>query len=253
MDFKHAFKPYIEHPETGGDAVLFFDDKAVILKDKFSKSFRHYLIIPRDLKVTYQHPLDVFQNNQQLYDGVKSYVSQVKELIVDEFIKFGLVGFDKYDKLNYHTFKNTFIKAGVHSIPSLSNLHIHVISSDFNLDKMKNKKHYNSFTTKFFVDFEDLSPVMESNHHQVGFLDHQSGSESGSNDSYDESDNEQNNEAKILSMQKFERDEKVLMNIIKTSPLTCTYCGRKFGNRFKELKAHLGDEFGKKFSIGPCI
>jgi aprataxin len=34
----------------------------------------------------------------------------------------------------------------------ISQLHMHVISKDFNSESLKNKKHWNSFTTEFFID-----------------------------------------------------------------------------------------------------
>uniref|UniRef100_A0A7S1MSE6 Aprataxin C2HE/C2H2/C2HC zinc finger domain-containing protein n=1 Tax=Neobodo designis TaxID=312471 RepID=A0A7S1MSE6_NEODS len=40
---------------------------------------------------------------------------------------------------------------GFHSMPSLPPLHMHVISLDLLSATLKNKKHYNSFTTKFFL------------------------------------------------------------------------------------------------------
>jgi aprataxin len=35
-------------------------------------------------------------------------------------------------------------------------LHLHVISQDFNSPSLKNKKHWNSFTSAFFLDSVDV-------------------------------------------------------------------------------------------------
>ncbi|GJJ67721.1 aprataxin [Entomortierella parvispora] len=43
-------------------------------------------------------------------------------------------------------------KMGFHIVPSLVQLHLHVISQDFCSASLKNKKHWNSFTTSFFVE-----------------------------------------------------------------------------------------------------
>ena len=41
--------------------------------------------------------------------------------------------------------------AGFHAVPSMRQLHLHLISLDFDSDALKNKKHFNSFTTDFLV------------------------------------------------------------------------------------------------------
>lgn len=41
-------------------------------------------------------------------------------------------------------------KIGYHMSPSMQRLHLHVISTDFNSDYLKTKKHWNSFNTEFF-------------------------------------------------------------------------------------------------------
>lgn len=43
---------------------------------------------------------------------------------------------------------------GFHSIPSMRHLHLHVISKDYDSPCLKHKKHWNSFTTRFFLDVD---------------------------------------------------------------------------------------------------
>jgi aprataxin len=38
---------------------------------------------------------------------------------------------------------------------------MHVISQDFISPSLKNKKHWNSFTTKFFIDVEEIEGILE--------------------------------------------------------------------------------------------
>lgn len=52
------------------------------------------------------------------------------------------------------------IVVGVHSVPSMHHLHVHVMSRDMHSEKMKHRKHYLSFTTEFFVPLEDF-PLSE--------------------------------------------------------------------------------------------
>ena len=150
MSFRDAFQKYIDHPERH-DIVLFHDQNVIIIKDMFPKSTRHLLVIPRNRQVTKTHPLDAFCTDypeftgHELYNMVLGYVEKAKDLIIDELFRYSNVN----DKSQLLEFRNTFIKAGVHSIPSLNNLHVHVITQDFHSPRMRNKKHYNSFTTKF--------------------------------------------------------------------------------------------------------
>lgn len=45
-------------------------------------------------------------------------------------------------------------RAGFHAIPSLNPLHLHFISQDFDSPFLKNKKHYLSFNTPFFLSLD---------------------------------------------------------------------------------------------------
>lgn len=45
-------------------------------------------------------------------------------------------------------------KIGYHAEPSMQQVHLHVISTDFHSPALKNKKHWNSFTTEFFIPHE---------------------------------------------------------------------------------------------------
>lgn len=232
MSFKYALLKYITHPQN--HQVLFYDDNATIIQDAFPKSYRHYLVLPRDLGLTVKHPLDAFKN-PNTYDEVSFYVEKAKQMLVESAVESKLIPDLEFDRKK---FKNLFVKAGVHSIPSMSNLHIHVISQDFNLARMKNKKHYNSFATDFFVEFEKLDPGDGDSKRQ---------------DYLDPLDSESDWEIDDLQMDKerkstkLERDIKVLEGYIKDTPLKCVYCQKLFGNKFSLLKAHLTEEFGRRF------
>lgn len=52
-------------------------------------------------------------------------------------------------------------KIGFHSVPSMIQLHLHVISKDFASISLKNKKHWNSFTTSFFRLYDDVVEELE--------------------------------------------------------------------------------------------
>lgn len=223
MSFVNALQAYIDHPEKHEEFVVYNDNEVVIIRDMYPKALRHYLIIPKSLDITHVHPLEVFQGDPVLYDSMSNYINICKDLITNDLISKGYL---PDTKLSTEEFKNTFILVGVHSIPSLRNLHIHVITKDFYSSKLKNKKHYNSFNTPFFVSFDKIEDVINSQ------LD---------NDSDLETDNEP-------SCNFLERDKLKLTNIIKNTPLICSYCKKSFGNKFQSLKIHLEQEFYNKFS-----
>lgn len=51
-------------------------------------------------------------------------------------------------------------RVGFHAVPSMRQLHLHVISQDFQSDHLKVKKHWNSFTTEFFRDFDEVRRLL---------------------------------------------------------------------------------------------
>ena len=62
------------------------------------------------------------------------------------------------DLISKDYFINIFLKVGVRSVPLIKkNLYIHVITKDFHSIKLKNKKQYNSFNTRFLIEYYQLS------------------------------------------------------------------------------------------------
>lgn len=236
MSFRYALGTYITNPKQ--DLVVFHDDDYIIMKDAYPKALRHYLVLPRAESLTYKHPVDGMADSKVYYE-TEEYVEKAKDMIVADLVKEGYVEDSLIAK---EKFRNTFIRAGVHSVPSMAHLHIHVITQDFYLERMKNKRHYNSFTTLFFIDFldlrpairtDDLSPDSDADSHSDGLL-----------------------EGLMMSRPPKEKKARPARNldysskekILRTSPLKCVYCGKTFGNQFKALKEHLAGEFSQKIS-----
>lgn len=240
MSFRDAFQKYIDHPEKH-DIVQYYDDNVIIIKDSFPKAIRHLLVIPRNPKVSKTHPLDAFNRNyneytgEELYELVLSYVEKAKDMIIDELFKVS----NMKDKSQLGEFRNNFIRAGIHSIPSLSNLHIHVITQDFHSVRLKNKKHYNSFTTKFFVPFQELDPLKNAEYWHLSKFREESDDEESDHSSLNET------QSKFIS---HERSKEVNESIIKNTPFKCTSCSATFGNLMVKLKDHLKGEFTKRYS-----
>jgi aprataxin len=52
-------------------------------------------------------------------------------------------------------------RLGFHSIPSMAQLHLHIITNDFNSEWLKTKKHWNSFTSPFFLSLDDVIVTLQ--------------------------------------------------------------------------------------------
>ncbi|CAH2354857.1 aprataxin-like protein [[Candida] railenensis] len=275
MSFRDALQTYLDNPERHKDQVLWSNEDVVIIRDLYPKSTFHYLILPK--LHTHEHPLYAFKENEIFYREVENYVKLTKEILRQNLNKH-----DAFAKLDGENFINTFLKVGVHSIPSLKNLHIHVISKDFHSPRLKNKKHYNSFNTDFFVDFEKLCPYPRQNSEEEeeekekeamlkseADTDIESGLSASESDDLERKADEppetipqapENKPHHIYapfshliagksphSPETKKKETNRLEDILK-SPLICSYCGRNFDNKFSSLKVHLKQEFNKKFS-----
>ncbi|GFZ45239.1 hypothetical protein JCM24511_02965 [Saitozyma sp. JCM 24511] len=86
---------------------------------------------------------------EQVIGALADTAQEVEEMIRDEMIK--TEGFE------------WGINIGFHAIPSMKHVHVHVISEDRMSDKLKTKKHYNSFRPDlgFFVSLRDVQHWIE--------------------------------------------------------------------------------------------
>ncbi|KAJ3155565.1 hypothetical protein HDU89_006531 [Geranomyces variabilis] len=130
-----ALKPYCLHPEKHPDVVVAFNDDLVAMKDKFSAK-KHYLVMPR-ADIESLSALD--RSHVRLLDAMKA---QADELIAQA--------------------PGCRFRTGFHAVPSMRHLHMHVISEDFDSPTLKNKKHWNSFTSPFFKNFQEVRGLLET-------------------------------------------------------------------------------------------
>ncbi|KAH9490291.1 hypothetical protein Btru_034007 [Bulinus truncatus] len=120
--------------------ILESDDQLVIIKDKYPKAMFHFLVLPRrkipSLKNVTKNDLDLLR-----------YMHNKGEIFAKK----------ANNELQF--------RLGYHAIPSMSHLHMHVISQDFNSSSLKTKKHWNSFNTDYFIDSADLIATIEREGH----------------------------------------------------------------------------------------
>ena len=117
-------------------AVVYYDDDFIAIKDKYPKAKCHYLVMPRD------------RSFKSLKDLTTDDVGMLKDM---ERVANYLVNTN-----NENGDPNLVFRYGFHAVPSMNHLHLHVISQDFDSPHLKNKKHWNSFTTTFFVPLDEV-------------------------------------------------------------------------------------------------
>ncbi|CAR28785.1 hypothetical protein ZYGR_0U01440 [Zygosaccharomyces rouxii] len=159
MFWKLALQDYIRKPQSFQETI-FWDDKVVIIGDAFPKAQFHLLVLPRDPQLTKKHPTTAFDGNEKSH--LQPYVIKAQEYIFEKFTaKFSPLNGNPFfeheqEFFDRDTFIQRFIQVGIHSAPSMDNLHVHVITKDFHSPKLKNKKHYLSFNSDFFVLWSQL-------------------------------------------------------------------------------------------------
>ncbi|XP_041042180.1 aprataxin isoform X2 [Carcharodon carcharias] len=137
-DFQGMWSQGLKVSMQDPEMQVYKDDTVVVIKDKYPKARFHWLVLPWDsisnLKAVRRDHLTLLQHMHQV--GQKL----VRECLDSDTLKFRL---------------------GYHAIPSMSHIHLHVISQDFDSPCLKNKKHWNSFNTDYFLESEDVMKMVE--------------------------------------------------------------------------------------------
>ena len=122
-------------------SVVYLDDEVIAIADKFPKAKHHYLVMPRDTR--YQSIRDLTADDMPL---LKRMERVANKLVHDN---------------NENDTPLLEYRYGFHAVPSMKHLHMHVISQDLDSVCLKHKRHWNSFTTTFFVPLEELMIAVE--------------------------------------------------------------------------------------------
>ena len=132
---------YLRWPLPGSLAhAVYCEDRAcVVIYDRYPKARVHLLLLSK-----HQPPLrsiaDVDSASAHVVSELKDRADAIAAHLVDQ-LRLPL---------------STSLLSGFHAIPSLTPLHLHLVSSDFDSACLKHKKHWNSFTTAFFVPPDDV-------------------------------------------------------------------------------------------------
>ncbi|KAJ5654296.1 Aprataxin-like protein [Penicillium lividum] len=164
---------YIAKPESYPSSVVVnYNKDFVAIHDMFPKSSLHLLLLPRDPTKTHLHPFDAFEDAEFLVK-VRTEVHKLrahaaaelrrkygKDSAQEQVRQAALIAEPPPDELPAGRDWEKEIMCGVHAVPSMNHLHVHVIAVDRYSDRLKHRKHYNSFATPFFVPIEDF-PLAE--------------------------------------------------------------------------------------------
>eukprot|EP00339_Tiarina_fusa_P020308 CAMPEP_0117040920 /NCGR_PEP_ID=MMETSP0472-20121206/28611_1 /TAXON_ID=693140 ORGANISM="Tiarina fusus, Strain LIS" /NCGR_SAMPLE_ID=MMETSP0472 /ASSEMBLY_ACC=CAM_ASM_000603 /LENGTH=194 /DNA_ID=CAMNT_0004751793 /DNA_START=158 /DNA_END=741 /DNA_ORIENTATION=- len=188
-----AFIDVIRNPEKHKD--VFYDPpdgnieglKVCVIRDRKPKAKMHFLIIPTFLLQVYKN---LNENHISLLEEMRDRAQQLVE-----------------ELKNTEEGKDMNFKIGFQAIPAMMQIHLHVISDDFQSPHMKNKRHWNAFNTDFFISPDYF--ISELKKH--GFI---------------------------------EVDDAHYNNVIK-QPLACPICDREI-SPLSELMIHLEEFHNKK-------
>ncbi|KAJ3315507.1 hypothetical protein HDV04_003049 [Boothiomyces sp. JEL0838] len=127
MSWRDQLWQYCANPENFPTIVVKYNNDYVAINDQYPKSKKHFLVMPR--------------KRIGLKDLTKQDIPMILEM-------------EKMGSSLIHD--NQEFKMGFHAVPSMNQLHLHVVSVDHVSTCLKLKKHYLSFTTDFFVPVDTM-------------------------------------------------------------------------------------------------
>jgi aprataxin len=158
--------------------VVYYNEKFVVINDLYPKASVHLLILPRDPIKNVQRPQTAFDDPQFLAE-CREEEKKVRDIVASELRRrFGkhsasdqpriqaLEADDPPEALPAGRDWTQGVMSGIHANPSMSHLHIHVLSKDMVSGPMKKRNHYLSFTTDFLVGLEHF-PLAEDDYRRA--------------------------------------------------------------------------------------
>lgn len=162
---------YIDDPASFPPSrVIYHNNAFVAVHDLFPKASIHALLLPRSSEHNLLHPFEAFEDPDFLA-LVQKETLKLKSLVAKELQRtFGresnadarreavLNGEEEVgdDVLPPGRGWGAEVITGVHAVPSMNHLHVHVLSRDMHSPCLKHRKHYNSFNTPFLIDVADF-------------------------------------------------------------------------------------------------
>ncbi|XP_050804257.1 aprataxin isoform X1 [Gopherus flavomarginatus] len=154
---------------------VYKDERVVIIKDKYPKARYHWLILPWDsissLKSVTKEHLELLEHMHAVGEKL------IQQCLHKDSLEFRL-GYHAVPSMRqgrehwsvicqeevglwlFWIAKSTTLI--VDHLPHFLHVHLHVISQDFDSPCLKNKKHWNSFTTEYFLNSQDVIEMVKT-------------------------------------------------------------------------------------------
>ena len=167
-DSRDGLYPYIKSPESQPpEMVIYHTPSFVLVNDLFPKATVHLLLLPRDQSRTRLDPRIALSTDPAYLAACRAEAAKATSLAAKELAR-RIGQKSKTEAARLHAMESdqppeplppgrdwlASIRAGIHAHPSMSHLHIHILSTDMHSDCMKHRKHYNSFNTDFFIPLD---------------------------------------------------------------------------------------------------
>ncbi|KAL2267300.1 hypothetical protein VTJ83DRAFT_4577 [Remersonia thermophila] len=167
--WRGALGEYIAHPERFPPSVVVrYTEHAVLIRDAFPKATVHLLLLPRSAGHSLRHPTAALSEDPELLAILRQEAEEAARLAAAELER-KLGGFSAASRARREAMARgdppaswppgrdwaRELRVGTHAHPSMAHLHVHIISRDMHSERMKHRKHYNSFTTPFLVPLAD--------------------------------------------------------------------------------------------------
>lgn len=146
-----ALKQVALHPEAHQDRALRFTQHSVLMLDGYPKARHHALVLARDPALG--GPGDLRREHLAILHDMQvcGVVVGARSTCVQGVARAWAAEQGSHTRWWF----------GFHSIPSMQQLHLHAISTDLMSERIKNKKHWNSFATPFFLHLDDAMQQLE--------------------------------------------------------------------------------------------
>eukprot|EP00662_Eupelagonemidae_sp_cell21_P049920 gene49920-4693_t len=119
-----------ERPQARPDRVLLVTTRLVVIYAAYAKARRHLLVLPRER-------IDGPEQLQPRHAPLLREMARLAEW-ADSKMRSRETGLPP-------------LRAGFHAVPSMKQLHLHLISLDFDSSNLLNKNQWNKYNTSFFV------------------------------------------------------------------------------------------------------
>lgn len=134
---------YLKDPSKYVDVLITYTEQLVVIKDKYPKAKLHLLILPREplhnLSALTKAHITLLEDMENLAKTLAA-----KWMANDASTECGNFGPPPGASTQR-------VLIGFHAVPSMTQLHLHVISNDFDSPALKTKRHWNSFNSPFFL------------------------------------------------------------------------------------------------------